>query len=58
MSNISDELFGIADRLEHVAARGKDPEIEGPVRAVEAAADEVGKAWSGSWFGYQSRVYY
>ncbi len=58
MSTIPDELFGIADRLEGVAAAGKASEIEGPIRAVEAAADEVGKAWGGSWFGYQSRVYY
>ncbi len=58
MSTISDELFGIADRLEEVAVRGKAPEIEVPVRALEAAADDVGKAWGGSWFGYQSRVYY
>ena len=58
MSSISDELFGIAERLDEVAERVKTPEIEGPVRAVEAAADEVAKAWSGSWFGYQSRVYY
>ena len=58
MSTISDELFGIAERLDEVAERGKAPEIEEPVRAVEAAADEIAKAWGGSWFGYQSRVYY
>ena len=58
MSTISDELFGIADRLEEVAAKSKAPEVEGPVRSLEAAADEIGKAWGGSWFGYQSRVYY
>lgn len=58
MSTISDELFGIVDRLEEVATRSEAPEIEGPVRKLEAAADEVGKAWGGSWFGYQSRVYY
>lgn len=58
LSTISNELFGITDRLEEVAAKNKAPEIEGPVRSLEAAADEVGKTWSGSWFGYHSRVYY
>jgi hypothetical protein len=58
LSRISDELFGIADRLEGVAAKSKAPEVEGPVRSLEAAAGEIGKAWGGSWFGYQSRVYY
>ena len=58
MSSISDELFGIADRLEEVAVKSKAPEVEGPVRSLEAAADEIGKAWGGSWLGYQSRVYY
>lgn len=58
MSTIYDELFDIADRLEEVRARIQTPAIEEPVRRLEAAADDVGKAWSGSWFGYHSRVYY
>lgn len=58
MSTVSDELFSVAGRLEDATNRSKAPEIENPARRLEAAADEVGKAWSGSWFGYHSRVYY
>lgn len=58
MSSMSDELFGIVERLEETSASSKAPEIQEPVRRLEAVAEEVGRAWSGSWFGYHSRVYY
>lgn len=34
------------------------PEFKEPISAIKAAAREVGKSWSGSWFGYQANVYY
>lgn len=40
------------------AGRGDRPEILEPLRKFEDAAATVGKAWSGSNMGYQSRVYY
>ena len=58
MSAASEELFEVADRLDSVSVRGKAPEVEDPLRALEAAADQVGKTWSGSFIGYHSRVYY
>lgn len=58
MSTMSDELFGIVERLEDISVSSTVPEVQEPVRRLEAAAEEVGRAWSGSWFGYHSRVYY
>lgn len=38
--------------------RGNDPAISEPLAALELAAETIGKSWSGSNMGYQSRVYY
>ncbi len=53
-----DELRVIADRLREIAARGDDAAIAQPLQKVMDATGELGKAWSGSNMGYQSRVYY
>lgn len=58
MNAISNELFEVADRLEEVNKKGETPKISGVLDALESAADQVGKSWSGSFVGYQSRVYY
>src|SRR5437899_3200763 len=34
------------------------PQVSAALSALEESANTVGKAWSGSWFGYHSRVYY
>jgi hypothetical protein len=52
------ELLAIAERERVLATACNDPSVEGPVAAIEKAAEIVGKAWGGSWLGYQSRVYY
>ena len=55
---VADQLFRIAADLE---AQGKllhDEEFTKPLRLLTATAEEAGKAWSGSWLGYHSRVYY
>lgn len=52
------ELFEIADRLAATAAAGQEAPIQAPLTALENAADAVGLAFSGSWLGYHSRVYY
>jgi predicted nucleotide-binding protein len=52
------ELLAIAERERVLTAACNDPSVEGPVAAIEKAAEIVGKAWGGSWLGYQSRVYY
>lgn len=55
---IDDELREIAERLDAAAARSKEPAVQDLLRRLELAAETVGKAWSGSWFGYHARVYY
>ena len=46
------------DRLDSLAERGDEAAIRGLLDALENAANEVGKAWSGSWIGYHANVYY
>jgi predicted nucleotide-binding protein len=52
------ELFGLAKQCEAAAANANTDDIEQPLKALEDAADQVGQAFSGSWLGYHSRVYY
>lgn len=58
MSNESQELFKIASSLETIALAASEPEVAGPIEALEDASTTVGNAWSGSWLGYFSRIYY
>lgn len=58
MSEISDELLEIAQELDSIQAEYDSPEIKAPLQKLENAANGIGKAWSGSWLGYHSRVYY
>ena len=58
MSTASDELFEIVNRLKEVTAAGEATTVKVPLDALEVAAEQVGKAWSGSFIGYHSRVYY
>jgi hypothetical protein len=61
MSDIAryiDELDQIAAKLASVADEAKDPLVKQPVDALNTAAQDVGKAWSGSNIGYHARVYY
>jgi hypothetical protein len=54
----AEELIEIANRLETASIIATDTAIREPLDTLEAVAKEVGKAWSGSWLGYQSTVYY
>ncbi len=58
MSKISDELFEIAEQLDSLRAKFDSEHVKGSLQKVEDAANKVGKAWSGSWLGYHSRIYY
>ena len=58
MIESSKELLRVAEELEQWTARGRKEEIELPLRQMSEAAKEVGRAWSGSWLGYQANVYY
>jgi predicted nucleotide-binding protein len=51
------ELRAFADGLKEAATNGES-ETKDPLRGVMDAAAQIGKAWSGSNLGYQSRVYY
>jgi hypothetical protein len=53
-----EELFGLAEQLEAAATTANAEDIEQPLKALKDAAHQVGRAFSGSWLGYHSRVYY
>jgi hypothetical protein len=53
-----EELFELATHLEAAAETGNAEDIEHPLKALQDAAAQVGRAFSGSWLGYHSRVYY
>jgi len=55
---VIEELFAIATKLTERSDLIRDKEFNEPLDKLEKAANEVGKAWSGSWLGYHSRVYY
>jgi len=48
------EIFEIADQLSDMATKCDAKPLDKMIKAAE----EVGKSWSGSWWGYHSRVYY
>lgn len=58
MPGLSPDLSSLADRLAAAGASLTDPAVVAPLDRLQNAAEEVGKAWSGSWLGYHSRVYY
>lgn len=55
---IADDLFTIADRLESQGKISKAETFNKPLQRLIDSAELAGKAWSGSWLGYHSRVYY
>lgn len=55
---ISDELFGIADNLDSLRTEFKSSEVQSPLQRLEDASTRAGNAFSGSWLGYHSCVYY
>ena len=58
MTEPHEELMDIAESLDRLVKRSRQPDIQEPLKKLEHAAKEVGKAWSGSWLGYQANVYY
>lgn len=55
---LAGDLKDVAVGLAAVAAEGDNPVISGPVKAGMDATLQVERAWSGSWVGYHSRIYY
>ena len=56
--SVIEELNAIATKLTEYSELIKNKEFNAPLNELENAAKEVGKAFSGSWLGYHSRVYY
>jgi hypothetical protein len=52
------ELRQIASELELIADEATSKPVRDPVTAVANACSAFSDAWSGSWIGYHSRVYY
>jgi hypothetical protein len=55
MSELIAELQNIFEQLQSFEESWNKPEIV-KLEALEKSATAVGKAWSHSWLGYQSRV--
>ena len=58
MTDAITELRDIHQELEAFLASGNAQAVDAPLDALEESANQVGKAWGGSWLGYQSNVYY
>jgi predicted nucleotide-binding protein len=54
----AEELSQIARTLKRCAATGDAVDIVEPLQAIKRSATDVGRAFSGSWLGYHSKVYY
>ncbi len=57
MTELHAELLQIAEYLDRLAEQGGEAAIMEPLAAL-TAAQEVGRAFSGSWWGYHANVYY
>ncbi|HSH59119.1 MAG TPA: TIR domain-containing protein [Acidimicrobiales bacterium] len=58
MSRESNELREVAASLRALLAQADDPAVQEPLQALEDAAAQVAKAWSGSSIGFHSCIYY
>ena len=57
MNQPRDKLLNIASELDELVSRGREPVVQEPLEQLRHAAEQVGKAWSGSWIGYHANVY-
>jgi predicted nucleotide-binding protein len=58
MDNVLDDIMIQVRRCERAAKTFAVDPLKTVVSRLNDAAESVGQAWSGSWLGYQSRVYY
>lgn len=56
--SIIERIRVVGEEMAALARDGQVPEFRDPVEALNAAAERIGKAWSGSWLGYQANVYH
>lgn len=53
-----EELFSLADDMKKASENENNSDIKNSITNLEEAAVKIGKAFSGSWLGYHSCVYY
>ena len=53
-----DELLSLADELDSYAETAKEFDVVKRALTLKRVADDVGKAFGGSWHGYHANVYY
>jgi len=58
MDDFSEAFESTKTQCDAIEAKYGESEVAASITAFSEAAEQVGKAWSGSWFGYHSRVYY
>jgi len=58
LENIASKLLELSECLKTQSDRIKDSQFSTPLDNLLKTASEIGSAWSGSWLGYHSRVYY
>jgi len=58
VTDLATELLALADDLDGYGGEADAEEVSAPLSALEEAAKTIGKAWSGSWLGYQANVYF
>jgi hypothetical protein len=56
--NPDQELFALADSLAKRAVAAAIAAVMAPLDALDTAANQIERSFSGSWLGYHSRVYY
>jgi hypothetical protein len=52
------ELLAVREKLQEFIENSAERGASTHITKLEDAANAIGKAWSGSWLGYQSCVYY
>ena len=58
MDESHDELLAIADAMDRLVDRARQPDVQEPLGRLEDAANEIGRSFSGSWLGYHANIYY
>lgn len=58
MADLAESLTTLSEQLGEIAARINKPDVNAAFESLESAIAQAAEAFSGSWFGYHSRVYY
>src|SRR5579859_6792232 len=58
MNQLIQELQNIGEVLDQFVVKAEMTSVCEPVQHLEDSVYSIGRAWSGSWIGYQAYVYY